>query len=479
MNSLGQLIRDLIPAGIEQWSARYLREDSKQLSARDGVLQPLRLGSDEGVMITVTRGGYQGYAATSVLDRTHLADAIQRAQAWAEVAVRAGLPSCEGYQIPKPNGDWHQGATIPWTDDSLGELAERIAQAAAVFHSESRTSGSEIGIWMISSEQRIWTGHGGYASQYIDMLVPQMNVVVADNGVVQQRSLYGVGFCRQGGLEVLDQLQFDDAPHGLLDEALALLHAPNCPTGTMDVLLAPDQMVLQVHESVGHPLELDRILGDERNYAGTSFVTPDMFGAYQYGSPLMNITFDPHVAGEFASYHFDDEGSTASRVPIIENGILMNPLGGSLSQHRAQRQGTANARATSWNRPPIDRMANLNMEPGTSSLDELIASVELGVMMKTNCSWSIDDSRNKFQFGCEWGQRIEKGVLKEVVRNPNYRGISSTFWRNLKGVGDASTHIALGSPFCGKGEPNQIIRVGHATPFALFGDVEVFGGLDA
>ncbi|MCA9729244.1 MAG: TldD/PmbA family protein, partial [Candidatus Eisenbacteria bacterium] len=161
---------------------------------------------------------------------------------------------------------------------------------------------------------------------------------------------------------------------------------------------------------------------------------------------------------------------------IIRRGILERGLGGTVSQERLHAQGVANARACSWNRPPIDRMANLNLEPGESTLDEMIAMVERGLYLKTNISWSIDDSRNKFQFGCEWGQMIENGKLTQVVKKPNYRGISATFWRNLKGVGNRATFEVLGTPYCGKGEPNQSVRVGHASPTCLFGAVDVFGG---
>jgi predicted Zn-dependent protease len=234
--------------------------------------------------------------------------------------------------------------------------------------------------------------------------------------------------------------------------------------------------MLQIHESIGHPLELDRILGDERNYAGRSFVTLDMFGSYRYGSDLLDVTFDPTRAGELASYAFDDEGQPARREDIIRKGILLRPLGGLVSQVRAGMEGVANARASSWNRPPIDRMANLNLEPGTSTLAEMIGGVERGVYMKTNCSWSIDDSRNKFQFGCEWAQRIEDGRLTTVVKNPNYRGVSATFWRSLGKKGSPETADVLGSPYCGKGEPNQGIAVGHASPTCLFAGVDVFGG---
>jgi predicted Zn-dependent protease len=243
----------------------------------------------------------------------------------------------------------------------------------------------------------------------------------------------------------------------------------------------PDQMMLQIHESIGHPLELDRILGDERNFAGTSFVTLDMFGHYRYGSELLNVSHDPARAHEFAGFAYDDDGTPAERRMLIERGVLLRPLGGELSQARARAAGfdvggVATSRACSWNRAPIDRMGNLNVEPGNARFDELVAAVEHGIVMQTNCSWSIDDSRNKFQFGCEYARMIRHGRLAEVVRNPNYRGISATFWRSLAKVGDASTVQVMGTPYCGKGEPSQVIRVGHAAPACLFTGVEVFGG---
>jgi predicted Zn-dependent protease len=201
-----------------------------------------------------------------------------------------------------------------------------------------------------------------------------------------------------------------------------------------------------------------------------------MFGRYRYGSELLNVSFDPTRAGELASYAFDDEGQPATREDIIRDGILLRALGGRVSQARSGIAGVANSRASSWNRPPIDRMANLNLEPGRSTLGEMIGAVEQGIYMKTNCSWSIDDSRNKFQFGCEWARLIEHGRLTTVVKNPNYRGISATFWRGLKAVGASDSVDVLGTPYCGKGEPNQAIAVGHASPPCLFSRVDVFGG---
>ncbi len=327
------------------------------------------------------------------------------------------------------------------------------------------------------------TSDGGRAEQSWDFMVPSLTVVASANGDTQTRSSAGEynGFCQQGGLEVLERAEFATDGARVAREALELVHARNCPSGEMDVLLMPDQMMLQIHESIGHPLELDRILGDERNFAGTSFVTLDMFGTYQYGSGLLNVTYAPDVHAQFAAFAFDDDGAPAERQWVIREGLLLRPLGGTVSQARARElradiAGVSTTRACSWNRPPIDRMSNLNLEPGTSALDEMIGSVESGVMMHTNSSWSIDDSRNKFQFGCEYGQLIRRGKLAEVVKRPNYRGISANFWRSLSMVGDASTFRVMGTPYCGKGEPNQVIRVGHAAPACKFSNVTVFGG---
>jgi predicted Zn-dependent protease len=259
------------------------------------------------------------------------------------------------------------------------------------------------------------------------------------------------------------------------EQAVELLTAIECPTTRTNLVLAPDQMMLQIHESVGHPLEIDRILGDERNYAGGSFVSTSDFGQLVYGSPLMNITFDPTVPGEYASYGFDDTGVVATREYLIKAGVLQRGLGSVESQARAGVPGVACARASSWNRAPIDRMGNLNLEPGNASFDEIIGNLEHGVYMESNRSWSIDDRRYKFQFGCEYAKLIANGKLTTTLRNPNYRATTPEFWHSLIKVGDAATWQMYGTPYCGKGEPNQAIWVGHGSPICVFANVEVFG----
>ena len=188
----------------------------------------------------------------------------------------------------------------------------------------------------------------------------------------------------------------------------------------------------------------------------------------------MNVTFDPKVRGEAASYSFDDGGMPAKKEFLIENGVLKRGLGAAESQLRSGKLGVSNFRAASWNRAPIDRMANINLEAGPHQLENMIASVDRGILMRSNKSWSIDDYRNKFQFGCEYAQLIENGRLTKTVKNSNYRGTTLPFWRNLEQVSNKSETFA--SLYCGKGEPSQVIHVGHTSPHCLFKAVEVFGG---
>lgn len=473
---IARLRRALPPPSTAQFcSVRWVREAQERISVRQDVLEPVQHSEDQGVMVTVFHQGGLGYAATSDLRESALREAVQRAQSWAE-QTRDRAIAYGDLAPPHPSGEYHTPVQKPWDALSVRDKIQLLQEASARLHPNDRMVAWEAALWRVRAESLALTNGGGEVQQTFEIIAPHLSVTASHHGVTQTRSLGSFERAAQGGLELLDRLAFSEQPERLAREVLELLAAPNCPTGTMDLVLMPDQMLLQIHESIGHPLELDRILGDERNYAGTSFVTREMFGTYQYGSPLLNVTFDPSIRQQLASYGFDDEGAAAERTYIIKDGILQRPLGSVFSQARAELSGTANARACSWNRPPIDRMANLNLEPGESSLEDLIAGVESGVLMRTNCSWSIDDSRNKFQFGCEYGQRIEDGELTEVVRNPNYRGVSATFWRNLSAVGNASTFEVLGTPFCGKGEPNQVIRVGHASPACRFRDVDVFGG---
>ena len=479
-----QLIAWLQPLGnqVDFCSLRIVQRQSQKITVRKGIVLPLAGVLDSGAMVTVSSNGGLGYGATCVLSEEGLRNAFEQAKRWACLSGRAGWSCFDASKLPfpTPHLTYKSRESSPWEDMSLRDKIHLLKQACDKLSShDDRIVEWEAGLWHTKLKETLWTSHNSCAKQSFSYTTPHLQAVAHHNGVTQERSLGGYrGYCSQGGLEVLDQCDFLASANQTGEEALALVAAPNCPSSQMDLVLDPGQMMLQIHESIGHPLELDRILGDERNYAGGSFVTPEMFGNYRYGSKLLNIAYDPTISHEIATFACDADGCCAQKEFLIRDGILQQPLGGVVSAFRSGRDNpVATARAQSWNRPPIDRMSNLNLEPGTSSFADLIASVEQGVYMKANKSWSIDQMRNKFQFGCEWGQLIEHGKLTQIVRNPCYRGVSSNFWRNLKAVGDMSTFQVLGSPYCGKGEPNQCVHVGHATPAALFADVDIFGGV--
>jgi predicted Zn-dependent protease len=344
------------------------------------------------------------------------------------------------------------------------KINDKIIQTTATVGTDQKET------WFVSS-------NGSEIYQNILSLSHHFGAIAQDGTIVQQRSNNGAhANSYQGGWELFKQDNLWHQVQKVGEQALELLTAEECPNTRTNLVLAPDQMMLQIHESIGHPLEIDRILGDERNYAGGSFVTKDDFGKLEYGSPLMNITFDPTVPGEFASYSFDDTGAAATKEYVIKKGILQRGLGSLESQARADLPGVACARACSWNRPPIDRMANLNLEPGNATFEEIISGIEHGIYMESNRSWSIDDQRYKFQFGCEYAKLIENGKLTKTLRNPNYRATTPEFWHSLIKVGNDTNWQIYGTPFCGKGEPNQAISVGHGSPVCEFANVEVFGG---
>jgi predicted Zn-dependent protease len=471
-----RLLETALPPGAEWAGLRRVRKATRAYQAKDGRFESACDYADEGYAIEVLCAGQFGYACLSSPDPAALRAAAERALALARCAGGRAIFRFDASVRPPTIISWESprlrraalGADLlsrQAVELSLAmKLSEKIIQAVA-------------DIETIDVETEIVSTNGASMEQRAHIIGFGLQAIARDGNVTQRRTANGPrGRTVQGGYELLDfEAGKRDAVH-VAEQALELLGAEECPTERADLVLAPDQMMLQIHESVGHPLELDRILGDERNYAGWSFVKLSDIGSLRYGSELMNVTFDPGVAGESASYAADDIGNPARKEYIVKDGILVRALGSLESQARSGKPGVANQRAQSWFRAPIDRMANLNMEPGSDRIEDIIGSIRRGVYMEANRSWSIDDYRNKFQFGCEYARLIEEGKLTKTLRNPNYRGVSATFWRNLFKVGDASTFGVFGTPNCGKGEPNQEITVGHASPTCAFRDVEIFGG---
>ncbi len=430
---------------------------------------------DDGVMIEVLYKGSFGYAGTCDISVSGIKKATQSALMCAVSAVGKGVFEFSQSVRPKAVVQFeskiqnNQAVSTNEIFDILINCCHEMKVTDDIVQTTSMLQKVDYLYDIVST-------NGTNIQQTLHSMGLYFKAIAQKDNIVQIRS-NGLGDeTRQGGWELFDSTQLYTYAKRLGSEAVELLTAESCPNDTRRLVLMPDQLMLQIHESIGHPLEIDRILGDERNYAGGSFITISDFGNFQYGSPLLNVTFDPTVTGELASYAVDETGNIATKEFLIKDGILQRGLGSLESQARSGLKGVANERASSWNRAPIDRMANINIEPGTSSFDDIISNTEKGIIMESNRSWSIDDYRNKFQFGCEYGKLIENGKITKTVRDPNYRGVSSDFWRGLSMVGDASTFKFFGTANCGKGEPNQTIFVGHGSPVCAFDNVSVFGG---
>ncbi len=457
---------------------RHVTETTNIRSVRDGKPQTNGRSRTKGIMVEVLAKGQFGYSATNYLTPESIQQAAKSAYQQALSASKWAIHPFTIDQRPKAVGHYHSPYVTPLDRLSTQDINDLLFKVCETLKVSDKIVKASASAQITETEVQFVSSNGSDIYQKFFWITSNYAAVAQEGNVIQTRTDNGMmARCYQGGAELFDVENTLDRAKNIGEQAVELLAAPDCPTTTTQLVLAPDQMMLQIHESIGHPLEIDRILGDERNYAGSSFVKLSDFGNLVYGSSLMNVTFDPSVSGQFASYAFDDAGLEATREYLIKDGILLRGLGSLESQTRANIPGVANFRASSWNRAPIDRMANINLEPGNSTFDEMISSIEYGVYMESNRSWSIDDYRNKFQFGCEYAKLIENGQLTKTLKNPNYRGITNQFWGGLSQVGKVETVEIYGTPFCGKGEPNQAIRVGHASPICVFDNIEVFGGV--
>lgn len=454
---------------------KTVTEKTRDLSVRNGKPDDISVTIDSGLTIEIMKDGHIGYGATSEITESGIKRAFAQAKAMTAAAAKFPVHRFDLSVRPKSNGTYTSHRQKALDQISVSEIYDFLKQTSNKLKVNDKIITAVSDAMVIETEQNYISSTGSDFSQNFNIVVSSFSATAQDHGETQTRSFHGGrGNCQQIGAEYFDTSRALAECETLSREALELLTAENCPSDTRDLILSPDQMLLQIHESIGHPLELDRILGDERNFAGWSFVQQSDFGKLKYGSDMMNVVFDPTVSNEMASYKFDEVGNPAERKYLIKDGILMAALGSLESQARTKISGVANSRSSSWNRAPIDRMANINLEGGNMTLDQMISKVENGIIMFANRSWSIDDYRRKFQFGCEYAKEIKNGKLGKTFRNPNYRGVTVPFWNNLAGL--TNTTETYGSPYCGKGEPSQVIRVGHSSPYALFKNIEVFGG---
>jgi TldD protein len=316
---------------------------------------------------------------------------------------------------------------------------------------------------------------GSYIEQEIVECGAGISATSIEGSEVQVRSYpnsFRGNFATQG-YEWIEKLALQDKAERVAEEASQLLSAKPCPSKMTTLILDSSQLALQIHESIGHPIELDRILGTEASYAGTSFLKPEMVGHFKYGSERVNIFADATCPGGLGTFGYDDEGVKAQRVPIISHGILVNLLTSRETAHHLEKESNGTMRADGWNRIPLIRMTNINLEPGEWTLEQMVADTEEGIFLTTNRSWSIDDKRINFQFGTEIGWEIKNGKLGEMVKNPTYTGITPNFWNSCDAIANRDHWEMWGTPNCGKGEPGQIAHVGHGTAPARFRNVQV------
>jgi len=294
-------------------------------------------------------------------------------------------------------------------------------------------------------------------------------------GEMQRRSYpmaNGVSLA-QAGYEYVKGLDLVGNASRVRKEAVALLRARECPAQTTTVILMPDQLALQLHESCGHASELDRVLGQEISFAGGSFLDPAKLGHFRYGSPLVNITADATSPDGVGTFGYDDEGVPAQTTPIVRDGIFVGYLSSRESAARIGGTPSGAMRADGWSAVPLVRMTNVHLEPREGSLADLIADTRLGILCATNKSWSIDDQRLNFQFGTEIAWEIRRGKLGQVYKNPIYTGLTPKFWRSASGIAGRSEWRLYGVPNCAKGEPVQIMHTGHGSSPARFERVSV------
>tara|TARA_Y100000758_G_C16065254_1_gene426036 strand:- start:1919 stop:3361 length:1443 start_codon:yes stop_codon:yes gene_type:complete len=455
---------------------RIVRTSQERISVRSGVVDTLSFDESLGFGVRVLVNGCWGFASShditsKEVDRvTALAVNIAKASATlSKGVVNLGPPvtSRGTYTTPIEEDPF----TIS-TDHKLALLMDADQRMASVKGIRSR-QGNLI---FIKEEKTFANSEGAHVEQTVYEAGGGISANAVGNNEIQRRS-YPQSMGRQQGCAGWEYITAMDLPGNaerVATEAVALLTADPCPSNIVtDIIIGSAQLALQIHESCGHAIELDRVLGAEAAYAGTSFLTTDKLNNFRYASDVVNITADSLRVPGLGSFGWDDEGVPSQSTPIVTNGDFVGYL---MSRETASGLGlTSNGcvRAASWNRIPMIRMTNVSIEPGTWKLDDLIADTDDGIFLEMNRSWSIDDRRYNFQFGTEVGYEIKKGKLGRLLRNTTYTGITPEFWNSCDAVCDADHWTMWGTPNCGKGQPGQIGHTGHGAAPARFRNVRV------
>ncbi|MGD8792211.1 MAG: TldD/PmbA family protein [Anaerolineae bacterium] len=478
---------DLASAGGADYAdVRVVERQTEEMSVKNDKAERLRTAGDTGYGIRVLVDGAWGFASSNEFDDEAAGATAARAVAIARASAQV---QAEAVTIPPRYGEEGIYETPLAQDPFAVPAAERLALLTAC--SEAMQRRPAVGV--AEASLRLFREHKWFVSSEGSRLEQTMveaggrvaATAVGDDGTFQRRSFADQA---QAGYEFITELDLPAQAARCAEEAEALLAAPPCPSGTRTVILGSAMLALQVHESCGHPIELDRVLGTEASFAGTSFMTVDQLGTLQYGSPAVYITADATLPRGLGTFGWDDEGSPAERFPVVEEGRFVSYLTSRetawwLANHfqapstvRPLPFSNGTMRADGWGRLPLIRMTNISLEPGTWTLEELIADTEDGLLLDTPKSWSLDDKRLNFHFGAEVAYEIKGGKLGRLLRDASYTDRTPRFWNSCDAVCDADHWRLWGLPSCAKGEPMQIAHVAHGAAPARFRGVEVVGG---
>ncbi len=471
---------DAAPQACAYVEARFVGRTFEQVRVRNGEIDAVDTGTSEGIGVRVRADGRWGFAATREVSATALEDAIDQALeiARAGPATPGPVPPLADTGTMEPaRGHWASACEIDPFAVSVQDKLALLVPAEETLRSDPRIRRGSAETHVMRETWALATSDGAACTQVRTECGGGLQALATDGDVVQTRSYPAAhgGDVALAGWEHVLGLDLGGAAARVRDEALELLTAPECPAGRRTVILGGEQLAIQIHESIGHALELDRILLGEAAYAGASWVAARDIGTLRYGSPHLHITADATLPGALGTAAWDDEGIPGARTTLIEEGVLRATLSDRTSAAQlGLPRSTGCSRAEGFARQPIVRMTNVSIEPGAAgTLDDLIAATDDGLLMETNRSWSIDDRRLHFQFGCETAREIRDGKLGRLYRDPSYAGVTPMFWSGLDAVCSASDWRVWGVMNCGKGEPGQMLPVGHGTAPSRFHDVEV------
>ena len=462
-------------AGAHYADARFVHEDSESITVRNQEMEGIDRATSEGVGVRVLVDGYWGFAATARPEGAEIARTAALAVEIARAAARLPREPVKLTEVEPVTGTW----ASPFQDDpfnvSLEEKVALLMEATRRMQEVDGLAFAEGGIDLYRVRTSFASSEGSAIEQTVLHSGAGLDATAISEGELQRRSYPNSfrGHIAAAGWEHIAKLGLIEEAERTATEAVELLSAADCPSEVTTLVLDSGQMELQVHESIGHAVELDRVLGMEESYAGSSFVSPGDRGKLRYASDLVSITADATIPGGLGSFGWDDEGVPAQRVPIIVDGTFQDFISSRETAGAIGGTSTGAMRADGWGNLPLIRMTNISIEPGEGSLADIIGDTKDGIFMATNQSWSIDDKRVNFQFGCEIAWRIKAGKLTQMYRNPNYTGITTEFWRSCDVVGGREDWTLWGTPNCGKGQPAQTARVGHGTSPARFRNVQV------